>query len=387
MRPLRVAYLPASLRAAGAERQMLTLAERLPRDRFEVEFVLIGEPGEYAERARAGGIPVRSLGKTPAPGAGRLERLSQRASKVRRYLRIVRTRHYDIVDAWLYPADVLAAVTRPMTGVPVVISGRRNVDPHGQFGGIEAAVGALAGRLTDAVVANSAAVAEHAVERQGVNPAKVRIIRNGVERAVQVSTEERASRRAAMGIADDAVALGAVANYRDVKRLDLLVDAVSLLAREGLPVHLELIGEGPLRPELERQVRELGLERLVCLHGSVLDPESVYPALDIVVQSSVREGLPNALLEAAAAGCAIVATAAGGSAEIVLDGQTGLLVPINDPQALTTAIRRMLTEPELRRRLGAAARAHVERVFGMDRFVAEFADLYESLAEARRVRR
>jgi glycosyltransferase involved in cell wall biosynthesis len=332
-------------------------------------------------------IPVRSLGDAPSPDATRLERLSRRASKVGRYLRLMRTRRFDIVDAWLYPADVLAAVTRPLTGVPIVISGRRNVDPQGQFGPVEAAVGTLARTMTDAVVANSAAVAEHAIERQGVDSSKVRIIRNGVERAGLVSAAERASKRAAMGVVGEAVVLGAVANYRDVKRLDILVETVAILAREGVPVRLELIGDGPLRPELERQVNELGLQGSVCLHGSVLDPESVYHALDVVVQSSVREGLPNALLEAAAAGCAIVATAAGGSAEIVVDGQTGLLVPINDRQALTTALRRIATDADLRQRLGAAAREHVERVFGMDRFVAEFADLYESLAVAKRVRR
>jgi glycosyltransferase involved in cell wall biosynthesis len=116
----------------------------------------------------------------------------------------------------------------------------------------------------------------------------------------------------------------------------------------------------------------------------VLDVEPLYPAFDVVVQGSIREGLPNGLLEAGAAGRAIVATAAGGTPEIVIDGQTGLLVPVNEPAALAGAIRRVATDLTLRERLGGAAREHVESVFGMERFVAEFASLYETLVAGKR---
>jgi glycosyltransferase involved in cell wall biosynthesis len=96
--------------------------------------------------------------------------------------------------------------------------------------------------------------------------------------------------------------------------------------------------------------------------------------------------LPNALLEAGAAGRAIVATDAGGTHEIVIDGRTGLLIPVEDVGALTEALRTVASDVTLRDRLGGAARDHVEAVFGMDRFVKEFATLYESLAAARGMR-
>ena len=106
-----------------------------------------------------------------------------------------------------------------------------------------------------------------------------------------------------------------------------------------------------------------------------------------MVQASSREGLPNALLEAAASGRAIVATAAGGSGEIVLDGQTGLLVPVEDPVALVRALDRLVSDADLRERLGNAAREHVAATFAMDRFVAEFARLYEEQAALKNVQR
>lgn len=387
MRRLRVAYLPASLRPGGAERQMLALAERLPRERFKVEFVSIAGRGEYDARAEAAGARVRVLGDAATLDQVLPIRLARRASKVLRYAAVARAARYDIVDAWLYPADVLAALARPITGTPVVIAGRRNVDPMDQFGRLESTVGSAVRRMTDMVVANSAAAAAHAVDTQRVDPAKIRIIRNGVLLGDPATPETRAKQRSALGMADGDILIGCVANYRDVKRLDLLVDAFSTIVREGFPVRLELIGEGPIRPSLERQVREAGLEDRVCLHGSMLDALPLYPAFDIVVQTSEREGLPNALLEAGAAGRAMVATAAGGSGEIVLDGETGLLVPVDDLEAITGALRRVVADGDLRQRLGEGARAHVAAVFGMDRFVREFADLYETLWAERQTRR
>lgn len=388
MTRIRVAYLPPTLNPGGAERQMLSLAERLPRDRFEVEFLVLSGSGVYDDRARASGLRIRTVGQAPVPNGRLPRRLWHRASKAGRYAAAVRAGRYDIVDAWLYPADILAAVMRPLTRTPVVISGRRNIDPQQFFGPFERIVESVVGRLTDVVVANSAAVASNAVNVHGVSPEKIRIIRNGVVVRPPGSEADRLARRRALGIDDpDAIVIGCVANYSPVKRHELLIEAFAALPDQGRASRLVLVGEGGLRPDLERQIRQLGLETRVRLHGSELDPEPLYAAFDIVVQASSREGLPNALLEAGGAGRALVATAAGGSGEIVLDGQTGLLVPVEDGAALGVALQALVSDPDLRERLGRAVREHVAAVFGMDRFVAEFASLYEEQAASKKARR
>ncbi len=381
MTRLRIAYLPASLNPGGAERQMLTLAERLPRDRFEVEFVTLSGAGLYDERARAAGLRVRHAGAAPAPGAGLPARIVHRATKTLRYARLIRSGRYDVVDAWLYPADVLAALLRPFTGTPVIVAGRRNVDPQHYFGPLEPVVKSIVGRLTDVVVANSEAAGDHAVTEGIVTRAKLRVIRNGVVMPSPATEEERRTSRVALGGDDpDLVLIGSVANFLPVKRHDLLIEAFAALVSEGLPARLVLIGDGPLRSAIETQIESLGLAGHIRLHGSVRQPEPLLPGLDVVAQASDREGLPNALLEAGAAGRPLVATSAGGSVEIVLDGTTGFLVPIGDQGALGSAMRRLVVDSSLRERIGAAARAHVAATFGMDRFVREFAELYESLA-------
>jgi len=381
MRPLRVAYLPPSLRPGGAEKQMLALAERLPRDRFQVDFVAIAGSGEYDARAEAAGLRIRILGSAPPPHSGLLARLARRGSKTMRYVAVARAARYDVVDAWLYPLDVLAALSRPLTRTPVVVAGRRNLgDFYTTWGPLDRAMSALATRLTDVVVANSAAVGANTLEREHLDPAKLRIIRNGVELIEPLSADERASHRSALGVAADEFLIGCVANYRPVKRLDLLIDAFVALDGANTRLRLVLVGEGPIRADLQQRIHALGLEGRVRLHGSVLDPRPLYGAFDLVVQASRSEGLPNAILEAAAAGLPIVATAVGGTGEIVVDGRTGLLVPPGDAIALASALQRVAADPGLRTRLGAAAREHVAKTFGMERFVAEFAALYEELA-------
>ncbi len=190
-----------------------------------------------------------------------------------------------------------------------------------------------------------------------------------------------------MGVGDDDLVIGCVGRYRPVKDQALLVDAVARLVPDHPDLRLVIVGEGELRPQLERQVADLGVGDRVRLHGNEADPRPMYGAFDVLAQASRSEGLPNVLLEAAAAGCPIVATDAGGSGEIVVDGRTGLLVPTRDVDALAAALRRMIDDRELRRRLGSEARAHVAESFGMDRFVREYGDLYEELAAARGLRR
>ena len=280
---------------------------------------------------------------------------------------------------------MITAFVGPLARHPVVISGRRNLDPHESFGRAGRFVDGLAVRMTDVVVANSAAAAAYAIAHERLDPAKVRIIRNGVEPIAPMSADDRATIRLELGTAPDGLLVGCVANYLPVKRHDLLIDAFSRVLDDAPEARLVLVGEGPMRPAMEAQIRTLGLEGRVRLLGSVADPTSMLGAFDVVVQASRSEGLPNALLEAAAAGRPIVATAAGGSGEIVLDGQTGLLIPIDDGAALASALMRLLGDAGLRDSFGPAARERVATTFGMGRFVAEFAALYQELARARGV--
>jgi glycosyltransferase involved in cell wall biosynthesis len=382
-RVLRIAYPLAGLRIGGAEMRVLSLVERLPRDRFEVHFLsLIGE-GLLDERGRAAGAHIHHLGTGPLVGSPLPVRAVGRLGKLARYARMARTSQYDIIDAWLYPTDVFAALGRFVTRTPIVLSGRADLLPRQAFGLLSPAFDRITNRLVDAIVANSDAVAAANLGRAGVDASRLRVIHNGVEPVDPISQAERRRLRQELGADDADLLIGSVGRLSDVKRHTLLIDAFSDLVRTHSDVRLAIIGEGPARRALEQQVERLGLGSKLRLPGAITNIRPLFDAFDVVALSSSSEGMPNALLEAAAASRPIVTTAAGGAVEIVLDGKTGLVVPIEDRAALAGALQRVLSDEELRGRLGSAARAHVTRDFGIERFAREWIALYEELAVAK----
>ena len=155
-----------------------------------------------------------------------------------------------------------------------------------------------------------------------------------------------------------------------------LIDAARRVVRELPDVRFLIVGEGELRPALERQVRDLGLERHVLLPGFRTDVLGLQKALDVFVMSSITEGLGSAMLDAMACGRPVVATRTGGIPEAVHDGVNGLLVPPHDDAALAAAIVRLLQDDALRERLGGAARQRIVNEFSVDRMVANTLDVY-----------
>ncbi len=384
--PLRILY-PASLLPGGAERQMLLLAGRLPRDRFTVSFVLLGGDTPLADEARAGGAHVHVLAAPRRAGLAMPVFAVRVGARVGRYVQLCRRERFDIVDAWLYLGYGLAAVTNPLTRIPVMISGRRSLSAFkSTFGPVERAVDALARRASDAFVANSFAVAEDVARREGIPRERIRVIHNGVEIPAPIGERERAAVRGTWGVPAASPVIGVVGTFKPGKGQDRIVRAMPGVIAAVPEARLVLLGDGPLRAEVTRLVRTLGLEDRVVDIGQVPDARPFYAAMDVVASASDAEGLPNVVLEAAAAGRGIVATDAGGTREIVSDGETGYLVPVDDDAALGGALVRILEQPLERVRLGAAARAHAAAAFGVDRFVRETVELYEALAARSRPR-
>ena len=360
---------------------MLALAERLPRDEFRVDFVCTSEPGLYAPRALAAGARVFSLGASPPGRASPVALAWHRSRKIARYVRLIRRNRYDVLDAWMYPAYDLAALSRPLTRVPVIIAGRRNMgEPEVRYGFVERAANAFASRLCDVTVANSHVAAARAIKHEHLDPHRVRVIHNGVEPVESPPAGKRDLLRAAWGASPDDVVIGCVANYRPVKALDMLISGFADVVKVMPNVKLVLVGEGPERQRLERLVASDGLSSRVVLHGREPEAPSLNAAFDIVALTSRSEGLPNAILEAEAAGRPVVATDVGGMREVVQDGLTGLLVPEGDRPALARALVQLAGDAALRERMGRAGRQYVVATFGMDRFVREFADLYRELS-------
>jgi glycosyltransferase involved in cell wall biosynthesis len=379
-----VAYTPVALHAAGSERQMLALAQRLPRDRFEVEFILLSSALGFPVESDPG-VPLHFL---ELPRGDPLWLVPYRTARgVGRFVSLLRRRRIDIVDAWQYHGAALAAITRPVTRLPILIGGRRNMgDFRRDLHPLTRSIDRLATRSSDAIVANSRIIAERVARQEKVDGSRLRVIHNGVEPPRPMTDEERLRLRRGWRVGPDDIVVGCVSNYRAGKALDLLIRTIAEVRRVDPRIRAVLVGHGPLQTTLEGLIRELGVEDGVALAGHSPEAAWTCQAFDVFVHPSEAEGLSNAILEAAAAGRAIVASAAGGTPEIVEDGRTGILVPVGDGPSLGQGILRLAADDGLRARYGRAASEHVIQSFGMDRFVAETASLYEELADRARAR-
>lgn len=186
----------------------------------------------------------------------------------------------------------------------------------------------------------------------------------------------RAEARALLGLAPDARVLGCVGRLVELKNHALLLGVLPALRARDANLALVLIGDGPKRGALQQQAQALGLGDCVHFAGDRSDVARLLCAFDVFVQPSRTEGLSIALLEASAAGCAIVASRVGGNPEIVADGQRGRLFESDDAAALEALLSELLGDAAQRQRLGEAARAWAEREVGIERARARYADLY-----------
>jgi glycosyltransferase involved in cell wall biosynthesis len=236
----------------------------------------------------------------------------------------------------------------------------------------------------------AAAAAVHCVSRAvqgeagryGVDPAKVRLIPTAVDPTVFHPGPGRRAAGARLRI----VGIGWM---KWLKGFEYAVEAVAELVRAGVPARLDLLGGEPApssgepgdRPRVQHAIDQLGLTRHVRLHDHVSSSDVVahLQRADVLLHPSLSEGLPTVVLEAMACGLPVVVTDCGGVREAVTDGVEGLVVPPREPLRMAAALEALWREPELRRRMGTAGRARVERVFPLERQIDAFVDLYEEI--------
>jgi glycosyltransferase involved in cell wall biosynthesis len=211
--------------------------------------------------------------------------------------------------------------------------------------------------------------ASHAIHQMltedGVDPNRVVTVYEGID-LHRVQAEPAANIHAELWLPTHAPVVGAVAALTQEKGHKYLVDAAALVVREVPDARFVVLGEGDLRPALERQVKELHLDKHVLLPGFRADILSFIKSFDVFVMSSLFEGLGTSLLDAMALSKATVASDTGGIPEVVSHGETGYLVPPRDARELASAIVKLLKDPARRERMGAAGLARVTRVFSAD---------------------
>ena len=367
--PRRVVWLVKGLGPGGAERLLVAAAGAPDRDAFDLEVVyLLPWKDHLVGELEALGVPCVCLNV-------RDERDVRWASRLRRHLR---ARPVDVLHAHSpYAAAIgrLVAWSLPRRERPALVSTEHN--PWSTFKPPTRYANALTARLDAAVLAVSD---EARASMWRGQRRRAEVLVHGIDvDAIGKLTEDRAAVRAELGVGDDVVLVGTVANYHPKKDWPNLLAAARIVADRGLPVRFCAVGQGPLEAEVEARHHELGLQDSVILTGYRADAVRLMAACDCFVLASAWEGLPVALMEASALGLPIVATRVGGIPDAFHDGVDAILVPPHSPEALADAIGALAADPERRRELGRAARCRAAD-FGVGRAVVRLEAVYREVA-------
>jgi glycosyltransferase involved in cell wall biosynthesis len=358
----RVLQLVLSLHPGGTERLVIDLVTRLV-DSCPTAVCCLDDSGRWGEELAAQGTVVTALGRTPGfhPRLGRRVALAARAHRA------------TVIHAHHYSPFVYGALARLAgSGARVIFTEHGRLSDAGP-----SPKRRLANRVMAMLAHRTFAVSENVKAHlvgEGFAPDAVRVIYNGIDIAAVPDAEARARVRQRLGAAADVCVVGTIARLDPVKDLGSLIQAIA--ATGDRRVLLVVVGDGPERSSLEQHARELDVADRVRFTGYRDDARDWLAGCDVYVNCSVSEGVSLTILEAMAAALPVVATAVGGTPEVV-DASCGRLVAARDPQMLAAALAELAVDPARRRILGAAARARVEARFTLDRMVREYREVYE----------
>jgi glycosyltransferase involved in cell wall biosynthesis len=232
----------------------------------------------------------------------------------------------------------------------------------------------------DHVVAVSQRMQRELVTLPGLSARRVTAIQNAIDCAYFSAPEQRDPCRSELGLPPESHVIGYAGRIDRVKRLDLLLEGFSAAVAHHPQARLLIIGEGGQRSKLEALAASLGISDAVIWTGFRQDMPRLLAAMDLYVQTSVNEGLSLSILEAMAAGKAVIATDVGGAQEVLAHQVTGILIPPGSSPAIAAATVDLLDHPEKRAALAQAARDHVVQSFGVERMVEGYRRVYEALA-------
>lgn len=367
----------------GTEKQVMNLAARLDRERFDLSFgclKLWGDLLDEVERQqlKVTEYPLRSFYR---PAAWR---------QMLRFSTALRAERTQIMHSYNFYANVFSIPAARLAGVPCIIASIRDMGAY--MTTAQQRVQKFMCRFADRVVVNAGAIRDWLVG-QGYEPEKIAVIRNGLDLSRYGARSDGLALRREFWIPPHVPLVVMLSRINPQKGIDQFLEAAAIIRRRCPKAHFLVVGEafintdGVFRPdeayrsELQQRAVKLGISDHTRFTGMRSDVTEILGAAAVSVLPSFSEGISNTLLESMAAGAPVVATRVGGTPEIIVDGEHGLLVQPGDSRALAGAICAVLEQPLLATHLSHEARRRVEAEFSFDNMVRETESLYGTLLE------
>jgi glycosyltransferase involved in cell wall biosynthesis len=359
MPPRSIAFFSPELVSGGTQRHLLEVLRLIDRSRFTPIVISAKGTGPLGALVRAAGVELVELQLGPSMVSRDFLRCVREATDVLRAHRV------SVVQYFEWRAGLIAIAAARRVGGCRLVAARRSVPKER---GVQRALAELVVRVADRIVVNA-----EMLRPSGGAGQRTDVIPSGVDTDRFAPGRDRAAAKTRLGLTPDTVVIGTVGRLEPRKGTDTLLDAVAALGAEH--PHAALVA----------RAERLGIAARVRFLGDRADVDEVLAALDLFVLPSRTEGMSNALLEAMAMALPVVATAVGGTPEVIADGRSGVLVAADDPAAMAAAIGRVLVDPARGRGLGEAARTVVEERYGARGMVRRLEGIYAKVAGDRSV--
>jgi len=378
----KILYVIGSFMLGGTERHLCQILPRL-RDRgWDVSLYCVRQRGSLTPRLEEAGVKVIGPPLEKAlPGNGSLMRTLRLPASALKLAILLLRRRPNIVHFFLPEAYLVGAPLAFLTGTKVRIASRRNLNRYQAKRPLVAKLEHALHPHMQAVLGNSRAIMRELVDEEGCPTDRAVLIYNGIDLAPYAALPDKASARAALGLEANAFVAVILANLIPYKGHHDLIEALAKI-QDRLPSPWRLLCAGRdegSAAELQALARDRNIADNVRLLGECADPLGLLAASDVGILCSHEEGFSNAILEYMAAGLPVVATDVGGNPEAVIDGETGLIVPPRNPDALGDALLKIASDPARAVSMGAAGRARVESTFRLEACVQHYDALYRAL--------
>lgn len=361
--PAPVLLMVRELDSGGSERQATEIAKALDRTRFDPRVGCFRQAGLRSEELRAAGVPVVHF---PVPSLASVTGAICIAAYIRR-------RGIRLVHTFDTPANLYGVPAARLAGSAVVLSSQRvhrDLWPPVQRHGLR-----VTDHLVDGIVVNCEFLRRHMCDEERVPPSLIHLCYNGIDTGVFHPAPSPRPER----LRDAALVVGVVSGLRPEKEIATLLDAFAASHHCVPGMKLAIVGSGPCLASLEDRARNLGILPDCVFEPATPDVPDWLRAIDIFVLPSVSEALSNALMEAMACGCCVVASRVGGNPELVTHGETGMLFKTRDTAGLSEILRLLANSPGLRRKLSSAAICRIHDGFSLAAAARRMGEIYSKL--------
>lgn len=376
---MRILHIAKIIQIAGAEQHLLNLLPGLRTAGIDARMLVLEKSGtpaveRFVEQLRQSGVPTDVI---PAPPSQSL--LNQAVPSLLSQMRaVIAEQKPDIVHTHLIHGDIYGTLAARLAGVSHRVSSRHNLDPFRRRRKWQI-VSWLMWHSYSGGIAISDAVRDFVVNVEHAPPHKIQTINYGISPPRTIDPEQRAEVRRMWGIGADVPVVGSVSRLIKQKGLQYGIEAFARVRQHIPNTHYVIAGDGELRITLEDQASELGLSDFIHFLGWQDDVHRVFSAIDVLLSPSLWEGFGVVFLEAMGHRLPIITTDVPPMTEVIVNRTTGYTVEPANSEALIEPLRTLLTDSDLRRRMGEAGRLRLESVFAVDTMVRQTVEFYERI--------